>query len=290
MSDDDALNQLGSDQELVGAEQESDQASDGVGHDHGGVAAASGASERDGHGYMEPGMPVWRSATLRQTLFAEEFRDIDIREEIPDGQGGWLSKTYSKTASFDVMRLACAKKDVFAFAGFDPTTGDLVIQRWKLKALKFQLAPIPIGGGPIPPVFINKAFRIAEIYRGPLAPEIRAFEFDAEARFVLALLDDGMGTATLYSFDNVVNATPVVLSDSNAVPELAEMNHMKKFDHSQVGRLWRLDDHPIYEKRVFLVDFDNDGFFDGPPTALDRLTWEASGLDDYSYWNSLMGP
>lgn len=247
--------------------------------------ASSAESATMGHGLIEPGMPIWRAATLRQTLFATNFREIRILDEVQD-QGEWVGLAHTRTADFDVLRIASAKKDLLALGGFD-ASGDFVLQRWKLKSV-LGLASAQVGGQ-IQAGLLHKVFQVSEIYRGPLAPEIRALEFDAEARFILALMGDPAGV-TLYSFQNAMGTTPAVISDSSAVPDLAAMNFMKKFDHSQVGRLWRLDDHPVYALRVFLVDFDNDGIFDSAPIPFDRQAWEATGLDEYAFWDSLTGP
>ena len=238
---------------------------------------ADAAGAEAGLGFMEEGMPIWSNGNFRQTLFATNFRDIRVLDEMKSG-GTWSSLSFTRTANFDVLRVASATRDVFALAGFDED-GDFVLQRWKLQS---NIAVEP-------PVLVPKHFVVVEIFRGPLAPEIRALEFDAETRFILALLRDPP-ISTLYRFENVPGATPTVHSDSTAVPALAVMNYMKKFDHSEVGRLWRLDDNPVYNFRVFLVDFENDGVFDGPPFPITRLAWESTGLDAYDFWDPLMGP
>ncbi len=234
-------------------------------------------------------IPVWAQPDFIQGYNLYYYaRKLEVVDQRPDPTTGvWQQATYVGFASFKVSDAATARDDRFALAGWAGANDDeFVIERWKLATARVQA--LPVGG--TAPLFPVKNFVRTEIYRGPLGTTLRGFEFDAELRYMLAVLEDASGLVSLYQFPNQANATPVVVADSNTYPELASVRHIQKFDHPVVGRqveaYWEL---PSTFSLMF-IDTDNDGLFDGAPIIGEWSYLESIGLKGYETRDLLQGP
>lgn len=252
------------------------------------VQAQAGSPRKQALGNWVEGVPSWSTPTFSQRYVVRGLRDVDIMERQYDTQAGqWSEVTHHGDAGFDIFCAASARQDLFCFAGF-AGNGDLVLEQWTAEPV------VRAAGGETIPVLttegmVVKGLRKVEIYRGPVAEELIALEFDAEGRFMLSLVRSGTVFALL-RFDNEPSATPVVVSDSLTIPELAVVKRMRKLHHQTYGRVWELQDEVMFSIKVAFLDQDNDGVFDGSPLIGNRAFFAAAGFEDYDSWLSLLGP
>ncbi len=216
-------------------------------------------------------------------------RKLEVVDQRPDPVTGvWQQASYVGFASFKISHAATARDGRFALAGWAGASDDeFVIERWNLGS------PRPprfmFGTGTSVPFPVKNLVR-TEIYRGPLGVTLRGFEFDAEERYMLAVLEDGAGLVSLYQFPNRANVTPVVVADSSTYPELASVRHIQKFDHPDGGRQLEAYWEPPSTFSLIFVDADNDGVFDGAPVMGEWSHLESIGLKGHEMRDVLQGP
>ena len=239
------------------------------------------------HSSYEEGVYSWLDDDYRQSYSVRGFKEVIVLEEAKNLlTQTWESAETVDSASFTIHLTASASQDLYSFAGFG-RNGDLVLEAWDL-----VLRDRPgLGGGTIPPasstVLEAMRFDKREIFRGSLCEKILGLEYDADGRYHI-LFGESQGVRTVYQIANIEGATPVPIMDSVGFPELLTMQFMTKFEHQDLGRTLVFENGVSASMKFIAIDSDNDGVFEGPPLSDSTANLEASGLDHYTKWNSLI--
>lgn len=226
------------------------------------------------------GVLAWREPNSSQRFTGKNFAALEVTDYTRDPQtGAWDSRTHFKSATYSIMRVSSARKDLYAIAGL-ARDGDFVLESWQLIA-----GIVPPGGNPqLPP----KAFSIERIYKGRLGTGVIAMDYDPEGRFMLTLLRDGEDSV-LYKFNSQAGSPAVELYHSSNFPEWATMGRVWRFDHTHLGRVWQFSEWKFGGDQIWLVDSDNNGSFDGSPIVGTYEFFEVSGLSDIDDIDELLG-
>lgn len=228
----------------------------------------------------EWGLVSWREPDFKQDYSVHLPAELAVRDrEYDQLSGEWSERYYSGFSSFGMRHAAASGRDMFCVEGV-ARSGDAVIEVWYLMSVGGT------GGGQ------SKSFVRSEIYRGSLSGgQIVSLDFDAESRFVVALVH-GPGELCYVSVFPVDGGAPVVLANSGSYPELCVMANVQKFDHQVLGRIWVLTPSPGGAEwtNVIFVDSNNDGVFDGPPLVATQEELEVNGLSSVELWDPLHGP
>ena len=240
-------------------------------------------------GYDEEGVMVWREDGYRQRLYVTGFALVEVVDEFYHAPSdSWIETRNHGSASYQILHVESAGPDVFVCGGFSED-GDVVLERWKLNRIGIpQLDDVPYGT--IPPAPPTVGFRKVEVYRGPLATNLYGIGLDPQGRYMLALTGTDQGADTLYKLALQASSTPVVVRDTNSLPELSQVYHLKLMDHVQLGRSCVLDAGYDGDFQIILADSQNDGVFEAAPIVGDYPYFTQLGLDTYEDWDAFMHP
>lgn len=224
-------------------------------------------------GKWDEGIISVRRADFVQTYTVHGDGDFVVVDESLDvSTGTWTTASYVSNVTFDPFVFSSAGRDYFAIGGIDHSTGDTVIERWKL------VSKVGVPGSPH-----TKTFLRMQVYRGNVGQSPVALGVDPDKRFLLYLCDTPTGRQ-LYQIPMQANAAPVLLYDSIAQPVLSQAWMLNPLEHASLGRIWLVSGmtSDYIGDTMVLVDSANDGAFDPPPIVDSHASLVSSGLLDAS--------
>ncbi len=213
---------------------------------------------------------------------------IVIDEEIDPLTDTFLESSHSYVTSFDLQLVEQRVPNEFYVVG-KKGNGKFLIEKWqtppslgaRTATREFTATPIGISAPQLPTVNLGVVgdVWVAPMDRGPRPQEIRevilddllidgaiAARVDPDGRFMLIL---SQGGEFLYQLPFENNAVPTVICSSASIPDLASMGCIDSRQEVSAGRVYLMtssgnfnDGVPHTNKRIALLDGDNDGVFD----------------------------
>ncbi len=86
---------------------------------------------------------------------------------------------------------------------------------------------------------------------------------------------------------NDPNAAPTPLASSHQIPVLSDIEHLEKFEHAVLGRVYVCETATLDRTRIIFEDADDDGVSDGAPIVGDDALIDGLGLGRYEDWINL---
>jgi len=229
----------------------------------------------------------WREAGFEQHFTAVNFNSVRVTDSVQDPSGAWQSVTHQSSASFSVLHVASGGLDRYAVFGL-MRNKEPVVELWDLVPDEGTVVVQGAVGGATSPQLVPKKFQKTRIFKGAPDQGAVAFEYDPAGRYVVCAIRGPQGEVSLLQIDaQDPAASPVILYDSTAIPELNEVQYAQKADHVLLGRVFKFGTAFASHRRIMLVDTDNDGVFDGAPLVGDDDFFETLGLDVFEDWTSL---
>lgn len=212
------------------------------------------------------GFAAWYEPDFQQRYTWTGDDHVVVFEQVRDeATGAWNGREYAVHCPFDVTGVASGGRDLYCVTGVAPD-GERVFELLELEPWKglswtrtYERAA--------------KVVERREVFRAPFPGDVLDLDLDPRGRFAFFLAEEG-GRRTLYRL-TIANGAVEPMADSDRYPELAWMDLLQKFAHTELGRVWWLSPHPLKKRepgaerppdvRVLFVDGDDSGTFDGQP-------------------------
>lgn len=237
--------------------------------------------------YSEDAPTGWVLPGFVQTYAGENFSTLVVTDKALLSTGDWEELQHQDSASFILMHVACGKLDEFALLGFD-RADNIIIALWSLVGGSGTAVRHGTNGAVPSGLLRPKEFKKKRLFKGLPGSAPRGLELDPDGRFVVYVTKSPNQITTVFQLDcQDPNAIPVELLNSTQIPELSDIEHLEKFDHAALGRVYVCETSIVNRTRVIFVDANNDGVFDGAPIVGDDTLIDSLGLGNYEYWINL---